>query len=149
MEDTITASKTAVHAPVTHPYKKKVLVIEDDTLTRITLCKLFTKMNYEPVEACNGFGGIKLFRSHKPDVVITDLLMPDKEGLSTISEIRAISKSVPIVAMTSGGSTHNMNFLGIARELGANHTLSKPFKPDEIFQLLQALEADTGAGIGK
>lgn len=149
MENLIVAGSVPLPATSKALRKKKVLIIEDDTLTRLTLCKLFSKFNYEPLEACNGFVGIKLFKSHQPDLIVTDLLMPDKEGLSTISEIRAVSKSVPIVAMTSGGTTHNMKFLSIACELGANHTLSKPLKPDEICRLLQALELGAEAGLGK
>jgi CheY-like chemotaxis protein len=116
-----------------------VLVIEDDTLTRITLCKIFSKMNYTPIEACNGFMGLKMYKQHKPDVIVTDLLMPDKEGLETIAEIRATDKQVKIVAMSGGGSTQNMSFLNIAKKVGADYTLSKPFKPAEILGLLQNL----------
>ena len=118
----------------------KVLVIEDDTLTRITLCKIFTKLNYRTVEACNGMMGMKMFRQEKPDIVLTDLLMPDKEGLETISEIRALNPDVRIIAMSGGGSMHNLNFLDLARKMGADYTLPKPFQPMDILSLLNIIK---------
>lgn len=114
----------------------KVLVIEDDTLTRVTLCRIFKKMNYETVEACNGFMGLKMFRQEKPDIVITDILMPDKEGLETIMELRAADSLVPIIAMSGGGSMKNMSFLQMAAKVGATRTLAKPFTPNDILEML-------------
>ena len=73
-------------------------------------------------------------------VVITDLLMPDKEGLETIHEIRELGTPVKIVAMSGGGSTQNMSFLELSRSFGADFTLTKPFKPAEIVELLKNLQ---------
>jgi CheY-like chemotaxis protein len=117
----------------------KILVVEDDTLTRVTLCKLFQRMNFETCEACNGHMAIKQMHQENPDIIITDLLMPDKEGLETISDIRRENREIKIVAMSGGGHTHNMSFLDIAKELGANYTLAKPFRPAEILDLIKKL----------
>ncbi len=149
MENTIEAAIKIMKSEATARRKKKVLIIEDDTLTRITMCKVFSKLGYEPLEACNGFFGLKQFKSQNPDLVITDLLMPDKEGLSTISEIRSLNRNVPIVAMTGGGTTHNMGFLSIAREIGANYTIGKPFRPEDILQLVKNLTQAEEAAIAK
>lgn len=119
--------------------KTKVLVIEDDTLTRVTLCRIFDKMGYATSEACNGMMGMKLFRQEKPQIIVTDLLMPDKEGLETISEIRAADGDVKIIAMSGGGSTQNFGFLELARKFGADFTLQKPFRPDDILNLMEKL----------
>lgn len=126
----------------TESRKTKILVIEDDTLTRITLCRIFMKMNYDVVEACNGLMGIKVFEREKPDLVITDLLMPDKEGLETILDLRAKNPSIKIIAMSGGGSTQNMSFLELAEKFGANYKLSKPFKPTDILDLVKKLRLD-------
>ena len=119
----------------------KVLVIDDDTLTRITLCRTLQKMNCQTIEACNGFMGLSQFRREKPDVVITDILMPDMEGFSTIKEIRAIDPGARIVAMSGGGTDKNGDFLQLAEDMGAMRTLKKPFGPAEVGALMQALRA--------
>lgn len=123
----------------------KILVIEDDALTRLTLCNIFGRMNYATIEASNGIAGMQMFRQEKPDIVVTDLLMPDKEGLETITEIRALDPYVKIIAMSGGGSTHNLDFLQLARKFGANYTLSKPFRPTDILELLQNIQPVKGA----
>lgn len=119
----------------------KVLVIEDDTLTRITLCRTLQKMNCQTFEACNGFMGLAQFRREKPDVVITDILMPDMEGFSTIREIRAIDPAARIVAMSGGSADKKEDFLQLAEEMGAMRTLKKPFGPAEVDALMQAMRA--------
>ncbi len=120
----------------------KILVIEDDTLTRTALCRILDKLNYETQGACNGFEGLKLFRQFQPDIVVTDLLMPDKEGLSTITEMRTINPGTPIIAMSSGGSNKDMGFLDLAATFGACRTLVKPFTPRQILELMQDIEKE-------
>lgn len=122
------------------PKKQKILVIEDDTMTRMTLCRILAKLNYETYGACNGHEGLRLFRENRPDFVVTDLLMPDKEGLSTISELRQIDPRARIIAMSSGGSKRDMGFLELAEAMGASRTLSKPFTPRQILDLMQEMQ---------
>ena len=110
----------------------KVLVIDDDPFIRIALCGILRKMNCRIVVADEGDKGVALFRTERPDVVITDLLMPYKEGFQTITEIRAIDPDVRIVAMSGGGATRNLDFLGRAKEVGATNTLAKPFTPGNV-----------------
>ncbi len=124
------------------PKAQKILVIEDDSLTRITLCRILGKLNYETFGACNGFEGLKIFRDVQPDFVVTDLLMPDKEGLSTITEIRTLSPQTPIIAMSSGGKAKDMGFLELAATFGANRTLVKPFTPRQILELMSDIEKE-------
>ncbi|MDF3022644.1 MAG: two-component response regulator [Alphaproteobacteria bacterium] len=120
----------------------KILVIEDDTLTRTSLCRILGNLNYETHGACNGFEGLKLFRQIHPDLVVTDLLMPDKEGLSTITEMRTISPGTPIIAMSSGGPQKDMGFLDLAATFGASRTLVKPFTPRQILELMQDIQKE-------
>lgn len=118
---------------------KKILVIDDDELILMTFRNLLKKEGFNVVEAQNGNLGIELYKSENPDLVVTDLLMPDKEGLETISDIRAINPSSKIIAMSSGGNTQNMSFLALAKKLGANRVLQKPFKPAEMLQAVKGL----------
>ena len=65
--------------------------------------------------------------------------MPDKEGLQTIKDVRALNSEIKIIAMSGGGSTQNMAFLQMAQRVGANHTMSKRFKPDELLNAVKTL----------
>jgi CheY-like chemotaxis protein len=114
----------------------KVLIIDDDPFIRIALCGILRKMNCRTVVADEGGKGVALFKSEKPDVVITDLLMPYKEGFETITEIRAIDPAVRIVAMSGGGAMKNMEFLNMARKVGATRTMPKPFTPVTVREAL-------------
>jgi YesN/AraC family two-component response regulator len=114
----------------------KILIIDDDAVIRAALGGLLKSKNYNVTEAKNGNMGISVFRQEKPDVVITDILMPDKEGLETISDIRARDSAVRIIAMSGGGRMRNMSFLKLAIRMGANEVLHKPFRPDDILRLL-------------
>lgn len=118
----------------------KVLVIEDDTLTRLTLCNLLRKMDYSTVEACNGYTGLMAFRREVPDIIITDIIMPEQEGLETIAEMRAANPNVKIIAMSGGGTRRNANYLDLARQLGATETINKPFRPNDILSVLNSLQ---------
>jgi DNA-binding response OmpR family regulator len=110
----------------------KILIIDDDELVRMTCRNVLKKEGHDVLEAENGNEGVNVFKSKKPDLVITDILMPDKEGLETISEIKAANPSAKIIAISSGGSSKNMSFLKLAKQLGADHAMTKPLKPSEL-----------------
>lgn len=117
----------------------KILIIDDDELIRMTCRNILKKEGYTVVEAIDGNSGVRLFKSEKPDVVVTDMLMPDKEGLETISDILEIDPKAKIVAVSGGGSTQNMVFLKVAQQLGAGRVLKKPFKPSELIATIKIL----------
>ena len=119
--------------------KTKVLVIDDDELIRMALRVILQGENCIVVEANNGNKGVAMFKQENPDIVITDILMPDKEGLTTISEIRACNAQVKIVAMSGGGNTKNLSFLQMAQKVGADQTINKPFKAGDISILLAGM----------
>lgn len=118
---------------------KKILIIDDDELIRLTIKKTLIKAGCSVLEAENGNAGLALFKKEKPDLVVTDMLMPDKEGLETISEIRAVNPGARIIAMSGGGSSKNMAFLQLAQKMGANRIMSKPIKPDELLNAIKSL----------
>jgi CheY-like chemotaxis protein len=124
----------------------KVLVIDDDPFIRIALCGILRKLNCRTIVADEGVKGVALFKSERPDVVITDLLMPYKEGFETITEIRAIDPEVRIVAMSGGGAMKNLNFLDRAKKLGATNTLPKPFTPNKVREALHDATHHTARG---
>lgn len=118
----------------------KVLIIEDDSVTRIALCSVLRRLNCKIIIAEDGCMGVDLFKKERPDIVMTDILMPRKEGLETIAEIRACDPNVKIVAMSGGGMTRNMSLLSMAEKVGATCCVQKPFTPSQIRTLLQSLE---------
>lgn len=122
-----------------NPVIPKILVIDDDELIRMTCRNILKKIECIVIEAENGTQGVALFKKEVPVLIITDILMPDKEGLETISEVRNLNAQVKIIAMSSGGGTQNMNFLHLAKKMGANLILSKPFKPDELLGAVRSL----------
>lgn len=118
----------------------KILVIDDDTLVRRTLCMTLAKMGYAVVEAPTGQMGIVEFKKENPDIVITDVMMPDKNGLETISELRALNPAVRIVAMSGNGPPGaGGDLLDLALDVGAVATLNKPFTIDAIRDVLDNL----------
>jgi CheY-like chemotaxis protein len=115
----------------------RILIIDDEDQSRNMLSQALTRAGYEVSTACDGSEGIELFRSVMADLIITDILMPGKEGLETIMELRRDFPEVKIIAMSGGGRTGNLNFLDIAERLGAQRTLHKPYHLQEVFQLVQ------------
>jgi len=116
----------------------KILIIDDDKMVRDTLRMLLTAAGHQIVVANDGKQGLKAFTEIQPDLVITDILMPEKEGVETIGDIRKVSK-VPIIAMSGGGRVGNMSFLAVAQQFGANRTFAKPFQIDEVLNAVKEL----------
>lgn len=122
----------------------RILVIDDDENTRDILRRMLTRRGYEVLEAENGFEGIRCFQEEGADLVVTDVLMPEKEGLETIQELREEFPSLKIIVMSGGGKLGNAgDFLMIAKIFGAAYSFQKPI-PREKF--LGAVEALIGPG---
>ena len=114
----------------------KILIIDDDQMVSATIELLLLKAGHTVTLAGNGNLGVASFKSAPADLIITDIIMPEKEGIETIQEIRAISPKVPIIAISGGGRTKNYDFLRMANKLGANEVLKKPFANDELLTLV-------------
>jgi CheY-like chemotaxis protein len=114
-----------------------ILVIDDDVQFRRMLRQVLGREGYEVVEASNGKEGMDLFRAEPTDLVISDILMPEQEGLQTVRELRREFPKVKIIVVSGGGSGGTMNFLNAAKLLGAQRTLWKPFDLDELRQAVR------------
>lgn len=114
-----------------------IVVIDDEETIRCLLDEGLQKDNHRVCSAEDGRKGVALFREEKPDLVITDIFMPEKEGVETIQEIKAISPSVPIIAISGGGRFQQDNMLTLAQKLGADVVLKKPFGISEIRETVQ------------
>ncbi len=120
-----------------------ILVIDDNDELRVTLREILEGTGYEVREASNGREGIARCQAHAIALVITDLLMPEQEGLETIKELRAMAPPPKIIAMSGGGETGRLNFLQAAAVLGANRTLQKPIRARDLLTTVQDLLAET------
>jgi DNA-binding NtrC family response regulator len=115
----------------------RILVIDDDEQFRGMLCQVLGREGYEVVEAKNGREGMARFRAAPTDLVITDILMPDQEGLQTIRELRHEFPEAKIIAISGGGPGGTLNFLKAATLMGAQRALWKPFDLDDLRQAVR------------
>jgi CheY-like chemotaxis protein len=118
----------------------KILVIDDDEGVRKFIGTTLKREHYSVFEADNGLNGLQILQEN-PDitVVITDLIMPEKEGIETIIEIRQLFPSIKIMAISGGGKVGPENHLVLADALGANTTLKKPFSSLELLRAIDNL----------
>jgi YesN/AraC family two-component response regulator len=85
----------------------------------------------------DGLRGMAMFRSEQPDLVITDIIMPEQEGIQTIAAMRKARPDAKIIAISGSGSLGNTDFLKMARSLGAMDIVSKPFDADELLTIVK------------
>jgi DNA-binding response OmpR family regulator len=120
---------------------KRILVVDDNADLRSTIKALLQADGFDVAVAGDGRAALELHQSRPADVVITDLFMPDKDGIETIVELRKLSPQLKIVAMSGWTSTQGSDYLQVAREIGATVTLQKPFDPQELSRVVRQLAA--------
>lgn len=109
-----------------------ILVIDDDAPLRSLVREILEREGHSVADAEDGDEGLHLFRERLPDLVITDIIMPGKEGIETIQELRGECPGVRILAISGGGTRGPSGPLWDARLLGADETLAKPFRIAEL-----------------
>ena len=109
-----------------------ILLIDDDPLVAFTVERMLQGAGHTIVRATDGEKGIKILKDGKVDLVITDIIMPVKEGIETIREIREHDTKIPVIAVSGGGHGSGGNYLRMAQALGATEVLAKPFEQDEL-----------------
>lgn len=114
----------------------RVLVVEDEQQMRRMIGRVLAAAGHRVLEAENGEKALSLLAAGIPDLVITDLFMPEKEGIETIRAIRQNHPDLPIIAMTGGGYHGNLQLLSVAEKFGANARLAKPFRSDELLAVV-------------
>jgi DNA-binding response OmpR family regulator len=118
---------------------KRILVIEDDTNMRETIRDILQGSDIEVFEAPNGKVGLELHALHPFDLIITDIIMPEMDGLEVIMSLRTSYPATPVLTISGGGRLGADEYLAIASELGASHTLSKPFELSEMVSLVEGI----------
>jgi len=120
----------------------KILVIDDEEQIRALLSSLFEMEGYEVIAATDGKDGMTLFDAHSPDLVITDIVMPDMEGMEVIRTLKKKSPSVPVIAISGGGINASHEYLYIASKIGAAKIFEKPVRKKVLLEAVKELLAD-------
>lgn len=118
-----------------------ILVVDDDQSVLDVMSEMLRLEGHSVEVAENGQEAVEAVAKHPFDLVITDLIMPEKEGLETIADIRRNFEEIPIIAISGGGRLGPNDYLETARFIGANATLAKPFARQELLQTVDALLA--------
>jgi CheY-like chemotaxis protein len=121
-----------------------VLVIEDDPFFRDVMIEALERAGFLTQSAENGSVGLKIALAQPIDIVVTDLFMPEKEGMETIRILRDRFAFMPILVVSGGIAGQRSDFLGMSVRLGASAAISKPFLPSELVQAVRKLAAAAG-----
>jgi CheY-like chemotaxis protein len=111
---------------------KTVCVIEDDELVRSRLADMLRERGHNVLEADSADRGIDLIRTEKADVAVVDILMPDRDGLEAIGQLRRTRPDLRIVAISGGGRVGPQIYLDLAKQIGADASLTKPIEQADL-----------------
>lgn len=118
---------------------KRILVIDDEPTALDLLRRILKTKGYEVFVAENGEKGVELFQEHPCDLVITDMVMPVKDGLQTILDLRSYAPDLPVIAISGGGTISKERYLAVASYLDRVITIAKPFAIEEIALAVEKL----------
>lgn len=124
--------------------KKRILVIDDEPTALDVIRKILMHAGYEVLVAENGQEGVELFRKDPCDLVVTDMVMPVKDGLQTILDLRVDAPELPIVAISGGGNISKERYLAVAGYLDKVITVGKPFTVDTLTAAVNQLLEEEG-----
>ena len=128
------------HVPVTATVPRPtILIIDDDHGVIATLEWLLESEGYRVTIARDGGQGLAAYAKTLPELVITDIIMPNETGIAVITGIKRINPAAKIIAISGGGRIGNMNFLEVAKEIGASTIVSKPFDAEEMLGAVRSL----------
>ena len=119
--------------------RRKVLIVDDDNAWRQILVRTLEQDGYEVFEAEDGAIGLTICAAQRPELVITDVFMPERDGFEILGELRKAEHRPKILAMSGSSTEGSLDFLAVASRLGADHALKKPFTPDELKTTVRTL----------
>ncbi len=119
-----------------------ILVADDDPSIRHLYKLILEREGHKVYLANDGVEALVQAKKHHIDVLITDIIMPRKEGIETIVEIREMNSEIKIIAISGGGRRGNQDFLRMAEMVGANYSLAKPFEPHDLLKILKTCLED-------
>lgn len=118
---------------------KRILVVEDDSAIRRSLEKTLTNSGFLVVQAANGREAIAAYDLGKIHAVVLDIIMPEVDGVETLRALRQVDPAVKVLAISGGGQICAEDYLAIARKLGAQRVLEKPFSASTLLATLHEL----------
>jgi len=116
----------------------KILLIDDNVIVRNAISTVLRQSGFDVELAINGQQGFAAFLQCEPDLVITDIIMPEKDGIETIMKIRKQRPTAKIIAISGGGRVGTMDFLHVAKSFGASAVLAKPIEPKDLLNCVNA-----------
>jgi DNA-binding response OmpR family regulator len=137
------SSTTPSTEPSARSDRQIVCVIDDDARLREAICSVLEHAGFAPVQASDGNIGFDVVAKVKPVVVVTDIIMPNREGIETIQALKQHFPKIPILAM-SGSYSPGKNYLEWADAIGADDCLAKPFHPAALIEKVKRLAATAG-----
>jgi YesN/AraC family two-component response regulator len=117
----------------------RILIIDDDPQILDILGQTLKREGHEVVKAPDGKEGLNLYRENPTDLVITDIIMPETEGIETIMELRRDFPDVKIIAISGGGHIQAEEYLYLAKSLGVQRTFAKPIERDDLLKAVSEL----------
>jgi len=119
----------------------RILIIDDDDTLRGIIVKSLTHAGHQVTQTNNGRKGVEMFRANPTELVVTDMVMPEQEGMETIKILHREFPQLKIIAM-SGGLDGSELYLGLTKRLGASYTLSKPFTLQQLKEAIDLVMAE-------
>jgi CheY-like chemotaxis protein len=117
----------------------RILIIDDDSQILDMLRQTLERDGHEVVDASDGKEGLILYRKNPTDLIITDLIMPEKEGIATIMELRQDFPDVKIIAISGGGRLEPGQYLSMAKSFGVQYTFAKPVEREDLLEAVREL----------
>jgi CheY-like chemotaxis protein len=118
-----------------------ILIIDDDAAVSRTLSLILSRAGYEVSAVTSGRKGLQLLTDQKFDLVLTDIIMPELDGIEAIRKIRSDHPGLRIIAMSGGGQIDKADFLHMAEALGADRVLEKPVRSERLLELVGSVMA--------
>lgn len=116
-----------------------ILVVDDEDLVRFSVRQMLEDVGHTVKEAADGVEGIAQLQGCAFDLMITDIVMPRKEGMETITEAKQLQPDLRVIAISGGGPVGQFHYLELAKQFGADAVLAKPFKKQELIALVDTL----------
>ena len=122
----------------------RILVVDDDRQIVNAFRMTLERAGYEVEEASDGNAALKLFSQCKVDLVVTDIVMPEKDGIEVVMEVRRRDPHVKILAISGGGHVNPFTYLIMAKQLGADQVLVKPVDTETLLKTIESLLKKSG-----
>lgn len=122
----------------------RILLIDDEIEIRRTIGEMLRRLGHEVIAVADGVAGVEALDWSHIDLIITDIMMPERDGLEVIAHIRCLGLAVPIVVISGGQLGKNLSQFRYAEELGATVSLPKPFSLSKLRSTIEAVLSGSG-----